>query len=220
MTLGAILLGSLATLVAAGVRWSRSLADRAEALEAVRTIWVVIEEEVRPGLAERDWRIDESGALQLRSFQGVGRICESGPSDGWLVAHRGRRRPDPLRDSLLVLGEDGAWRSAPLEASRRGEGCEVLAGEELYHWSWTPSGVRPVLARNFETGSYHLENRAFRYRRGSGGRQPLTPERLSSASNFQQLGNAIQVSVHLSDTSDERPVRSFTWLTRQAVPPQ
>ncbi len=33
-----------------------------------------------------------------------------------------------------------------------------------------------VLARLFERGSYHVSGAALRYRRGRGGRQPLTPE--------------------------------------------
>jgi hypothetical protein len=54
----------------------------------------------------------------------------------------------------------------------------------------------------FERGSYHLEDRAIRYRTGDGGRQPLSEERLESGSAF--LGSAAGVDLHLRLRVDER----------------
>ena len=75
LALGALVLTSLGALVSVGVRWTRSLADRVEGLEVVRTVWVVTEEELRIGRPSVDWWLDDAGAIQLRSFQGFGRIC-------------------------------------------------------------------------------------------------------------------------------------------------
>ena len=59
-----------------------------------------------------------------------------------------------------------------------------------------------VLARVFERGSYHLEDRAIRYRAGDGGRQPLSEERLESGSAF--LASAAGVELRLRVRVDEQ----------------
>lgn len=218
LTMGAVALGSLATLLSAGVRWTRSLSDQAEALEVVRTIWVVIEDEIRAGRADRDWLVDGRGALLLRSFQGVAPTCDYDSTSGWKVAHRGRRSPDLIRDSILLLGLDGSWRSIALESSVLSEGCDLGPGESAYRWGWSDSGgSQPVLARTFETGSYHLADGAFRYQRGAGGRQPLTAERLSDLSGFRRVGDGLEVTVDLTGGPGSKSAGSFVWLTRQAA---
>ncbi len=218
LTMAAVVIGSLATLISGGVRWTRSLSDQTEALEVARTVWVVVEDEVRTARAGRDWRVDETGALALRAFRGIARICavESVPEE-WTVAFRGRRSPDPLRDSILVLEDDGVWRSFALESSVSSEGCQPLRGESVLRWvSNHRTGRSPVLARTFERGSYHLADGAFRYRRGAGGRQPLTTERLLGTSGFRRVGNALEVTLVLTDPEGGGASRSFLWLTRAA----
>ena len=42
-------------------------------------------------------------------------------------------------------------------------------------WTIEPPVTGALVARIFERGSYHVVGRALRYRRGLGGRQPLTP---------------------------------------------
>ncbi len=216
LSLGAVVVGSLVTLISSGSRWTRSLADRVEAQEVARTIWAVLDEELRVGRVNLDWRVEDAGSIRLRSFQGLARICV-GPSRGgrWLVAYRGRRVPDPSRDSVLVLEENGSWRSHALESSARSDGCNALPGESVYRWDSTWAGdVMPVLARTFETGSYHLEDGAFRYRRGRGGRQPLTVERLGSTSRFEPLADGVATSVELTGSRPADPIRVYRWATR------
>ena len=111
LTMAAVVIGSLATLISGGVRWTRSLSDQTEALEVARTVWVVVEDEVRTARAGRDWRVDETGALALRAFRGIARICavESVPEE-WTVAFRGtpvprsspRLDPSPRRRRRLA----------------------------------------------------------------------------------------------------------------------
>lgn len=216
LSLGAVVVGSLATLMSSGSRWTRSLADRVEAQEVARTIWAVLEEELRVGRVNTDWRVESAGSIRLRSFQGLARVCEGSSARGaWLVAYRGRRAPDPSRDSLLVLEVDGSWRALALDSSARSDGCNPLPGESIYRWDlpWT-GDVMPVLARTFETGSYHLADGAFRYRRGRGGRQPLTVERLASTSRFEPLADGVAMSVELIGSRPSDPVRVYRWITR------
>ncbi len=93
-----------------------------------------------------------------------------------------------------------------------------MAGESVYRWIWSdPGGGQPVLARNFEIGSYHLADGAFRYQRGNGRRQPLTAERLSELSGFRASGGDLEVTVSLTGNAAGMPPGSFVWRTRQAV---
>lgn len=76
---------------------------------------------------------------------------------------------------------DGSWTAHDLvERTRSTEGCswDWSTESHLETWVLSPPPARTVLTRVFERGSYHLVGGALRYRRGEGGRQPLTPERI------------------------------------------
>jgi hypothetical protein len=222
MILTALLIASVSALLSGAIRWSRSLSARADALEVVRTVWVVLGEETRTGRPGLDWHVVAKEELALRSFQGVARICESGSTEaGWTVAYRGRRPPDPDRDSLLVLRSDGDWQAMDLTASAPSEACEPLEGEIVYRWvTEGPPPSVPVLARNYVFGSYHLADRAFRYRGASGGRQPLTAEVLSPLSGFRLAGDALEVTLVLDDGSADGGMGRFAWLSHPTAPPR
>jgi hypothetical protein len=202
---------TLAALVGGATRSLQDLVPRSEAAEVRRTVGAILHEELSVGVAGRDWHLDGERAVVLRAFRGYGRVC--GPAaDGssWLVAWVGQRAPDPARDSLLVLQAGGNWVATPLvgHASQGTDAvgtCLPESGEAVAAWvvpdvpppvhavgveghAGDPlSTERPVLARYFETGRYSLEDGAFRYRRGAGGRQPLTPERVDRASRFHPI---------------------------------
>lgn len=147
---------------------------------------MILDEEVRAGLPGRDWAVTSERSVELRAFRGSARIC--GVEGGrWAVAYRGLRLPDAERDSVLVLGMDGGWRAADLEGSWSGGTlCELDPGERARLLAWSElEAPEPVLVRVFERGRYSLEDRSFRYRRGEGGRQPLTPDRVGEASRFE-----------------------------------
>jgi hypothetical protein len=199
LLLGLVVMVAFTGVAVSSLRGMQALQGRSEALEIVRTVWVVLDEELRQGRVGRDWDVAASGeSVRLRAFRGVARICDSETDDepGWVVAFRGRRLPDPGRDSLLVLGADGGWRPFALEHTAPSSGCEPEDGEVVQRWRWS-SGVSPppVVARTFERGEYHLADGALRYRRGSAGRQPLTPERLSDESGFQPIEGGVEVIV-------------------------
>jgi hypothetical protein len=214
LTIGVFVLGAFVGVMTSTLRWSRALSGRSEALEFVRTVWGVLDEELRPGMVGRDWDPVTGTSLRLRAFRGVGRVClPAGDSEGWIVAFRGRRFPEAVRDSLLVLGEDGGWRAFSLLTVARAGGCATGSGEEVFRMGWSePSEeIRPILVRLFESGEYHLADGALRYRRGGGGRQPLTPERLGLGSGFRALPNGVEVQIEFPGNPSAGDIPPFVW---------
>jgi len=214
LTIGVFVLGAFVGVMTGTLRWSRSLSGRSEGLEVVRTVWGVLDEELRPGMVGRDWVPVTGTALRLRAFRGVGRVCSPvAGAEGWIVAYRGRRAPDAVRDSLLVLGEDGGWRAFALLSVARTSGCTPDPGESVYRmgWSGPAQGARPIFVRLFETGEYHLADGALRYRRGAGGRQPLTPERLGAGSGFRALSGGVEVRIEFPGNPRAGDFPPFVW---------
>jgi hypothetical protein len=200
LTLGLLVIGAFAAALAASTRWISRLLERAEALDLVHFVWAILDEELRPGVPGRDWRVQGEGEwVELRAFRGIGRVCASdGDLSAWSIAYQGRREAEPGRDSVLVLGADGGWRTFALEGAQDGGACEARAGETSQRWAWEQgSAPAPVLVRLFENGEYHLAEGALRYRRGGGGRQPLTPERLGGGSRFQATAGGLEIVLEL-----------------------
>jgi hypothetical protein len=156
---------------------------RSELLDAARTARVVLGAELGAGVPGRDWVVSSPGVVEVRAFRGWAAVCPTrGRVTELVVAYRGLRAPDPSKDSLLVLDRSGSWMPAGLVAQRADEdGCPSASGAvpapaaSLERWDLDRPVEGAVLARLFERGSYHLTDGALRYRRGSGGRQPLTP---------------------------------------------
>ena len=163
-----------------------SAARRAEALETVRTSAWLLREELSGGSPEQDWWPGED-TIGLRAFRALGLVREGSVTGQELLACvRGVRMPNPDKDSVLLLGADGNWRGHELERRVRSGGeCTELDGGWEERWTVAPEPHQPVLGRIFERGSYHLADGALRYRRGAGGRQPLTPERVREG-RFQE----------------------------------
>lgn len=216
LSLGVVILGASFSVLTSVLRWSRVLTGRAEALELVRTVWWVLDEELRPGVTGRDWVPVSGTALTLRAFRGVARVCSPVAGGGeWVVAYRGRRMPDPGRDSILVLGLDGGWRVSPLlsSTSHGGPECSPTSAETVLRWRWegAVSATGPVLVRLFERGEYHLADRALRYRSGGGGRQPITPERIGTGSGFRIRDESLEVHIEFPGESGRGDLSDFTW---------
>lgn len=141
--------------------------DRLRFEEAVRTAVVVLGAELRY-LAPEDVSAAATDSLRIRAFRGGGHLCGV-EADRLRVAYAGIRRPDPSRDSVLVLGPDTAWVHA-LVSVAGSTGCAGGVEVQLDR----PAGPGAGYALVFETGVYTLDAGAVRYRRGLGGRQPLT----------------------------------------------
>lgn len=150
---------------------------RVDALTATRVTRTVLRGELDRG-GPADWTVD-ADSIRLRAFRGTGVVCGVDTSGLELrVAFVGDRLPEPTKDSVELTTADGSLlRHALQSAAPSASPCPMVeAGESTWRWILSgPASPDVVLARLYESGSYHLSGSAFRYRRGAGGRQPLTP---------------------------------------------
>lgn len=177
----ASLLMSLCVAATAAVRGDvRQLISQRDRVALERFTRALLAAELRGSRRDTDWVAPGGDSLVLRAFRGWAVLCpDSG--DAVLSVPRGVRRPDAEKDSVLVLDARGAW--VPARLVRRvvtEDGCGS-AGGWVERWTLSPAVSGPV-ARYYESGSYHLVAGALRYRRGRGGRQPLTSALLTRAS--------------------------------------
>jgi prepilin-type N-terminal cleavage/methylation domain-containing protein len=228
--LSGILLSAAAALLEMAGRVFRTLLETAEQAEIRRTIAAVLLEELGRGVEGVDWTLESSQAIQLRAFRGEARGCAVGQDGKTLVVlRRGERQAEAARDSVLILEQSGNWRPGLLLHVRTGgepgmplpAACMPAPGERLERWEvgvaapstfWVPvpsPGGVPFFLRYFESGRYSLEDGAFRYRRGTAGRQPLTLERVAPASRFESVPGGMTVRLTLS--SDQGPAEGEGW---------
>jgi hypothetical protein len=153
------------------------LSSDMDILSARRLTALVIGKELRAGVRGRDWIRPGPDSLSLRAFRGWGLVCGLGSELGSVaVAYHGERAANPAKDSVLVLGAEG-WRRADLRQRAVAPGsCDADLGGRSELWTLDPPVTGPLVARVFERGSYHIGGKALRYRRGRGGRQPLTSD--------------------------------------------
>ena len=193
-------LAGLARVRSVGLR----LTQRSEILAALRVSRVVLRRELRFGVRGVDWVDFAPDSISLRAFRGVGVVCPDGAlAPDLMVAWSGMRAPAPEKDSVLLLTGQGAWIRADLLSVRpTSDLCATDPRIELQRWqiSVTPE-ESIVLARLFERGSYHVSGAALRYRRGRGGRQPLTPEVFDTPpSGFVKRGGSLALEwIRLQD---------------------
>ncbi len=153
----------------------RVQAQRAAFADAVRMTDVVLQGELRWADPAQDVQAVEPESLQVRAVRALGVVC------GWqgtatLVRMRGIRRPDPDKDSVLLVPGPAVL---PLRGATEAPGaCKHAPDEAVYRLALDEPAPRGALLV-FERGSYHLAAHAFRYRRGQAGRQPLTEEVLA-----------------------------------------
>lgn len=146
----------------------------ARILDETRLIHHVLATEIAYGQAGLDWMLDGE-ELHLRAFRGMAFGCATEISQGWAVAVSGYRAPDPDKDSVLVLSEDGQWSVSGLaRSSRRSRlDCQEVDGFSTEVWQLDSPVDRPLAGIYFERGAYRFSDGSFRYRRG-GAWQPLT----------------------------------------------
>jgi hypothetical protein len=184
--------------------------ERSQMLEAARVSGWVLREELRGGVPGMDWWQGED-SLALRAFRSLGITCEEGSEPGTLVVEStGLRAPDPGKDSVLVLWPDGRWRAHDLVGRSAGASC-TPGGPPAERWRIEPPEVGGLVVRVFERGSYHVGDGAFRYRRGAGGRQPLTAPVLGASSELRWDLNS--VVLNLAPSRDAGP----GWRNRQRL---
>ncbi len=167
---------------ATGVRTLRRFHRVAERTEVVRTLMLsrhVLGVELRAGTAE-DRAVSGPDAIGVRAFRGAAAFCpERDETSVARVRFRGDRRPDPDKDSVLVLDRSGRWSAVGLTAAgATTTACAGAPSFDVERWTLSEPVAGAVLGRLYESGTYSLDTEALRYRRGLGGRQPITPLRL------------------------------------------
>lgn len=190
-SLVALLLTTGLLLLMAGIlghvqRSARLIAHRTEGVEAARLTRDLLSLALS---ADTGARVGEEG-LEARTFVATGERCGEG---GWWF--RGRRRPDPARDSLWAVTAAGRIRTGALVRLTSGE-CPPRSGlvaTGLEADPPLPPGT--VLVRVFESGRYRVDD-ALRYGRAGSGAQPLSAAVLDpSRSGVISSGGGIGVSV-------------------------
>lgn len=202
-TVVALLLAWLLTALALGTlarqrTLQADLARRGEVLAMLRITRSVLGHEIRRGDGSM---VIGADTLALRAFRGVALVCPIAAGAADLIVHvQGMRAPEPDKDSVQVVAGDGAVRVFGLAAREVGGTCASAPGMPVERWRLTgPAPESAVLARYFERGSYHLSGAALRYRRGDGGRQPLTPEVLRAPpSGFGERAGRLTVELFAS----------------------
>ncbi|MGH7507663.1 MAG: hypothetical protein ACRELX_18570 [Longimicrobiales bacterium] len=194
MWLTALVTAIIVTLLRTESRVAGHAADRAEVLEATRTAGAVLGVDLAALEPSSDLYRVQPESLSLRVFRGTGIVCGFAGTDP-LVRYRGMRQPEPLKDSVLVLTASPRARADSLTyAAPASAACPASAGEEIFQIRLTTSPTERDLLVFYESGSYHLD-RAFRYRRGAGGRQPITAEVFADSSRFTVIGGSVVTSI-------------------------
>lgn len=145
-------------------RVARVLGHRVEGVESARLTRDLVSLAVS---ADPLMRV-EGGELFVRTFVGTAERC--GPTT-W--RYRGRRLPDPVRDSLWAVTAGGRVRVIDLAAHRPGVCPDLPDVRSVELEGGAPLGPEVRLVRVFESGRYRLDD-ALRYGRTGRGAQPLS----------------------------------------------
>lgn len=182
----AVVMAGIAGFATSQGRLAALQRDRVRLAEAVRTGAVILGAELRY-LAGDDLVLGGDSA-RIRAFRGGGPVCRH---EGAIVHvhYRGVRAPEPDKDSVLVVGTS-AERAVALLSAGPSTACDGSLRLVLAE----PTVEAPAVALVFETGAYSLSGGAIRYRRGHGGRQPLT-EALLRDMGFEAGPAGIRVRV-------------------------
>lgn len=159
-----LVLTLLTTLAARQRRAGEALVRRSEVVEARRVARDLIDLAVAGG-GVRPVPGDE---LHLRFFVGWALPCGEGR---W--RYRGRRAPDPQRDSLWVVSARGDVSWVSLVWVGAGDCGQVDSASSVLELVGEPALSDPVLLRVFESGRFRLSD-ALRYGRTGDPAQPLT----------------------------------------------
>ncbi|HSJ12949.1 MAG TPA: hypothetical protein VK939_00955 [Longimicrobiales bacterium] len=213
LPLTSLLLALLLGTLVAQLRLARTITDRLGRAETERIAYAVLRQELRwTGAADIAAAADDS--VTLRLLRAVGVVCRA-DADGWLVAYRGWREPNPDKDSVLIVDGQGE-RHAPLEGSTAATApCGDSPARRLRAGTDPSRGV--VLL--YERGSYHLAGGALRFRAGAEGRQPLTGEWLDDGATSLTFTAGRPVPSGVVLQLSEHPARAWRWLLPNQFPP-
>lgn len=209
----ALVLAATARFIAAQGALAATSHHRIRAADVARTVDLVLNGELRH-VAALDVTVT-ADSVRLRAVRGVGVVC-GGAGSELRVRYRGVRRPDAAKDSAVAVtgAATGGTAYAVTGVVSAEGGCGP--GYRLSLDPAPPAATGLILV--FETGSYHLSGGALRYRRGRGGRQPVT-EQLLGGGTFQRRPGRIDARLALDPDSLSRiPHRRSTAVIRLLNP--
>lgn len=183
---GSLLTAMLAATLLVQTRMAASIARSAESGEATAVALAVLGAETRETVADDLSFGDDSVAL--RAFRATAIVCDTADTHAFL-RWTGSRLPDPTKDSLLVLRyglELALPVAAPVTVTH--DACAGPPAERIIRIEAGALRTGDV-ALVFERGSYHLADRALRWRVGNAGRQPLTAEVFDDAASGFTTGD-------------------------------
>jgi hypothetical protein len=168
--LATIVVATAALLLQAQSRIARNMSERSERNDAARSAAAILRSELQL-IAETDLGSVTRDSIGTRIFRGLATICAYDAQQTY-ARYRGLRLPDPAKDSALEVGIETVIKIDNTGAAA--SACVPEAGEEIISLTW--SGVPRVGAMwlVFETGAYHFNANALRYRRPGETRQPIT----------------------------------------------
>ena len=178
LVLAGALTACLAALLGVVGRLAATQARLTATSETERIVAAVLGAELRTLTASDYAFLDDS--VRLRAFRGAGAVCAADGST-LTLAYRGVRLPEPDKDSVLLIWPSVEAVADIIEAMGGGAGCEREGTTAIRIAIPEPvadSAGGPAYALIFETGAYSIAGSALRYRRGAGGRQPVTEANL------------------------------------------
>lgn len=182
------LVALLGGLVQIESRLARDGSDRAEALDAVRSVAGILDAEFHILEPASDVRALAPDSAGVRIFRGAGIVCAVGPSNV-TVRYRGIRDPDATKDSALIIagGRAGGVRRLAAATRPAAPPCAPSPGEAVFLLTLSAPADSAIIVALFESGAYHLSANALRYLRGASGKQPLTADVLDDSTRFAAL---------------------------------
>lgn len=201
---GSLLTTMLAATLVVQTRMAAAIARSAETGDAAAVTLAVLGAETHEAIAD-DLSFD-ADSVALRAFRATAIVCDTADTHAFL-RWTGSRGPDAAKDSLLVL-RPGPELALPVAApvAVTHDNCSALPAERIIRVEAAGALRTGDVALVFERGSYHLADRALRWRAGSAGRQPLTAEVFDDAASGFTLGDPASLylrarSLHPRDAS-------------------
>ena len=170
--LGTIIVGLAVLLLQAQSTVARDVTVRSERNDAIRTTFAILSAELR-NITPTDVRAIGRDSFVTRIFRGLAVVCGFSGRDVF-VRYHGLRLPNPAKDSALQVGPENVVALASVRSDSTA--CSSNAGEQVLVITWPAEPRVGAAWLMFETGSYHLNTHALRYRQGIAGRQPITTE--------------------------------------------
>lgn len=196
-----------ATLVHSQTQLLRNVSERAAMAETLRTASGIFAAEI-DAAADQDLRAVTDDSVAMRIMRGQA-IVEARVGQRYALRYEGLRDPDPLKDSILVVGTEhtASFTLASADPPSIETDLPLAPG---------------ALVLFFESGAYHIATNALRYRRGAEGRQPVTDELIDHrASRFGVEAEGRLLLLHLRgrNTLRQKPVVTETRVHRINRPP-